>query len=369
MSSRIVYGEDQALLRDETRRWLAERVPIDAVRSLLTDTRGDDPAIWKELAELGWLGLVVPEAYGGAGLGAVDLAVVCDEAGRVLLPTPLLAHALAAKTIELGGSEAQRAAWLPRLAAGELRATLAHVESDGRWRLSETAVHCQGRVLSGAKHFVWAAPTADLFCVPVRVEAEVRIAVLRADADGVRVEPERTLDPTRRQGRLHLDGVAIGPDELLERPAAQVEEALLPLAATALAAECVGGADRALDMTAEYAATREQFGKQIGSFQAVKHPLVNVLIQAEQARSLVYAAASAIDQGGDDAALLAHMAKAQACEAYTFATSRAIQFHGGYGFTEECDAHLYLRRSQASRPAFGDPAWHRAAVADALVPD
>jgi alkylation response protein AidB-like acyl-CoA dehydrogenase len=367
MTARIVYGEDQALLRDETRRWLAERAPIETVRALLDDPRGDDPAVWKELGELGWLGLVVPEAYGGAGLGAVDLAVVCDEAGRVLLPTPLLSQVLAAHTIALAGSEAQRDAWLPRLAAGELRATLAHVEPDGGWRLSDTTLRCESGAVTGSKHFVCAAPTAELFCVPVRVDGQVRMALLTAETDGVRVEPEQTLDSTRRQGRLQLDAARVAPDGLLERPVPDFEIALQTFAATALAAECVGGADRALDMTAEYAATREQFGKAIGSFQAIKHPLVNVLIQAEQARSLVYAAASAIDAQHEDAALLAHMAKAQACEAYGFATSRAIQFHGGYGFTEECDAHLYLRRAQASRPVFGDPAWHRAAVANALL--
>ena len=153
MTARIVYGEDQALLRDETRRWLAERAPIETVRALLDDPRGDDPAVWKELGELGWLGLVVPEAYGGAGLGAVDLAVVCDEAGRALLPTPLLSHVLAAHTIALAGSEAQRDAWLPRLAAGELRATLAHVEPDGGWRLSDTTLRCESGALTGSKHF------------------------------------------------------------------------------------------------------------------------------------------------------------------------------------------------------------------------
>ncbi len=367
MSADFIYTEEHALLRDEVRRWLAERASMDAVRGLLTDPRGDDPSAWNELGELGWLGLTVPERHGGAGLGAVELAIVMEEAGRVLLPTPILGHLLAAGVIARGGSEAQQSTWLPRIARGGLRAAWAHVEPNGAWRVAQTTTTWKDGALRGVKHFVWAADTADLFCVPVVVDGSSRIALVTADAPGVRVETEITLDGTRRQGRLHLDDVRIDPDALLARPATESEAELLPWAWTALAAESVGGASAALDLTAAYAATREQFGKAIGSFQAIKHPLVNVLIAVEHARSLVYAAASAIDQEGAATEMLARMAQVTASEAYSFATSRAIQFHGGYGFTEDCDAHLYLRRAQASRPVFGDPAHHRARIADALL--
>ncbi|MDG2306665.1 MAG: acyl-CoA dehydrogenase family protein [Candidatus Binatia bacterium] len=365
ISTRLVYTEDQALLRDEARRLLAARVSIEAVRALLDDDGGDDPALWAELGRMGWLGLLTEAEYGGAGLGAVELSILAEEAGRTLLPTPILAHLLATAVLARGGSTSQRAEWLPRLATGELRATWAHVEANGAWRVADTSVASAGGRLHGTKAFVWAGNTADVFLVPVQVDEEVRIALVPSNAAGVRVESEQTLDRTRRQGRLVL--VDAEPVGLLERPAAEVEQDFLPLAWTAIAAESVGGAAAALDRTAAYAATREQFGKAIGSFQAIKHPLVNVLIDTEQARSLVYAAACAIDQSNDDAVLLARMAKARSSDAYGFATSRAIQFHGGFGFTEECDAHLFRRRALASRPALGDPDHHRAAIADLVL--
>lgn len=367
IETRLVFTDEQAHLREEARRWLAARSSMEAVRSLLTDRGGDDPAAWRELGAMGWLGIVTPQAHGGAGLGAVELAVLAEETGRALLATPLLGHVLASMVIGIGGSEAQRASWLPRLASGEIRAAWAHVEPDGAWRAAETTTRLEGGRLRGAKSFVTAADSADLFCVPVAGGAHVRIILVRRDADGVRVEAEEVLDRTRRQGRLFLEDVTVESDALLERAAVEVEESLLPLAWTAIAAEAVGGADAALAMTAAYAAEREQFGKAIGSFQAIKHPLVNVLIATEQARSLVYAAACAIAQTSADAVLLSHMARAAAAEAYGFATSRAIQFHGGFGFTEECDAHLYRRRALASRSAFGGPDYHRTRVADLVL--
>ncbi len=365
ISTRLVYTDDQALLRDEARRLLAARSPVDAVRQLLSDPVGDVPALWSELAEAGWLGLLTPEEQDGAGLGAVELAILAEETGRVLLPTPLLGHLIATQVVASGASATQRAEWLPRLAAGEPRAAWAHVEASGAWRVDETTVAEEGGRLHGTKAFAWAAETADLFCIPVQLDEEVRVALVRRDGAGLRVEPYAGLDRTRRQGQIVLEGVV--PEALLERPAGEIEEALLPLAWTALAAESVGGASAALDMTASYAATREQFGKPIGAFQAIKHPLANVLIATEHARSLVYAAACAIDQGSDEAPLLARMAKAAADDAYGFATSRAIQFHGGYGFTEDCDAHLYRRRALATRPAFGDADHHRTRIAELVL--
>lgn len=365
ISTRLVYTEDQGLLRDEVRRFLADRSSIETVRRLLPDPVGDADELWVELARMGWLGLVTPAEHGGSGLGVVELAILAEEAGRALLPTPILAHLLTTLWIDRGGSARQRAEWLPRLASGELRAAWAHVETDGGWRVDQTTVAAAGHRLHGTKAFVWGAETAGLFCVPVQVDEEVRLALVAADSPGVTVQGEAVLDRTRRQGRLVLDGAE--PEALLERPANEIEGALLAIAWTALAAESVGGANAALDMTAAYAATREQFGKPIGAFQAIKHPLVNVLIATEQARSLAYAAACAIDAGDAEAPLLARMAKASADDAFGFATSRAIQFHGGFGFTEDCDAHLYRRRALASRPAFGDADHHRQCVADAVL--
>jgi alkylation response protein AidB-like acyl-CoA dehydrogenase len=330
MNTHIHYEEEHALLRAEARRWLDERFPIARVRSLADSAAGEDPADWKELAELGWLGLVIPEKHGGAGLGATHLAVLMEETGRRLVPSPLLPSTLAALALVLDGSEAQVARWLPAIANGELR-----------------AVHARGASVWGAEH-------ADAFVVAARDGVEI----VERGASGLSITPELVLDRTRRSARVTRSGVALG--------AAGPSSRLQAWACLALAAEMAGGADALLAMTAAYAATREQFGKPIGSFQAVKHPLVNVLIGVESLRSLVYVAASALDAESPDAETLARMAKAQACDAYPFAASRAVQLHGGFGFTLDCDAHLYLKRAQTTRPAFGDAMAQRRWLADRL---
>jgi len=365
---RLRFDEEHALLRDEARRWLAERVTPAALRRLAADARGDDPEWWAQLGELGWTGLVVPEKCGGAGFGAVQLAVIAEETGRKLLPSPLLPTLLAAKLIELAGSDAQREQFLPRIAGGEAIATVAHVEPGGVWDARATTCTLSGARVCGEKAHVWAAPNAALFVVPARDAGSraLRIAVVEEGAPGVRVEAESVLDPSRRQGRVRFQNAACVP---LAGDAAAAWSAWCAWAQTALAAEMAGGADAALAMTAAYAQTRVQFDRPIGAFQAIKHPLVNVLIATEQLRSLVFAAASALDAGDAAAALLARMAKAAASEAYASACSRAVQFHGGYGFTEDCDAHLYLRRALASRPALGDAREHRAAIARTLLDD
>jgi alkylation response protein AidB-like acyl-CoA dehydrogenase len=366
MSVRLRYDEDHALLRDEARRWLTERVTPAELRRLASDARGDDPACWKQLGELGWTGLVVPEKCGGAGFGAVHLAVLAEEAGRKLLPSPLLPTLLAAKLLELAGGDAQRERWLPRIASGEAIASVAHAEASGAWEADATSCTLDAARLHGEKAHAWAVPIAQLLVVPARERASgaLRFAVVEASAAGVRCEAEHVLDPSRRQGRVRFENAAC---DVLAGDADAAWRAFLPWAQLALAAEMAGGADAALAMTAAYAQTRVQFERPIGSFQAIKHPLVNVLVALEQLRSLVYAAASALDAGDAEAPLLARMAKAVASEAYPFACSRAVQFHGGYGFTEDCDAHLYLRRALASRPAFGDARELRALVAAAVL--
>jgi acyl-CoA dehydrogenase len=367
----LSYSEEHALLRSQARRWLAERCPMTAIRRFADDARGQDSAWWKELAELGWVGLVIPAEYGGSGLSFTHLAVLLEEAGRSLLPAPLLSTTLGAMAIAFGGSDAQRARWLPRLAAGDFVATLAHVEPDGAWRAADTTARRQRGRVSGEKHHVWHAPSADLFLVPVRDgtarAARLRLAVIERAADGIAVTPEVGLDPTRRSGRVRFDDVSVRDDALLPVDAQDLFAYLVPRACTALAAEMAGGADALLAMTATYATQRVQFARPIGSFQAIKHPLVNVLIDVEHVRSLVYAAAAALDTGAAEAESLARMAKAKASDAYVFAASRAVQFHGGFGFTYECDAHFFMRRALAARPAFGDAAHHRRWIAERAI--
>jgi len=345
------------MLREEARRFLEARAPLDGLRGWIADGGRDDSAIWQALAEGGWFGLGTEEAYGGAGLGAVELVSLVEESGRVLLPAPLLGQLFAAALVGAAGSAEQKAFWLPRLVGGEVRMAWAPTDAEGSWHMADTAVEDRDGRLFGDRAFVWAGDTADAFLLPCRCNGDVVLAVVSATAEGLSRERETTLDPTRAQARLQLGGVV--PEQILEADVAGLEEDFLPLAWTAMAAESAGGASAALEMTARYAAEREQFGKPIGAFQGIKHPLANVLIAVEQARSLVYAAACALDQKNGDAPLLARMARVAADEAYGFATSRAIQFHGGFGFTDECDAHLFRRRAMASRVAFGSPAHHR----------
>ncbi|HXX48482.1 MAG TPA: acyl-CoA dehydrogenase family protein [Myxococcota bacterium] len=340
MNPSIRWDDELGVLRAEARRWLEERFPIARVRALADSEAGEDPADWKELAALGWLGLVVPEEYGGAGLGALHLSVLMEESGRRLLPAPLLASTLAALALCEGASEPQRERWLPALVSGETRFALA-----------------------AATDAVWGGERADAFVARLGD----RFALIGARDPGVRVEPELVLDRTRRSARVALDAARPAADALLPAGADELLGRLAPRACLALAAEMAGGADALLALTSAYAATREQFGKPIGSFQAVKHPLVNVLIGVESLRSLVYAAASAFDAGRPEAETLARMAKAKACDVYVFAASRAVQLHGGFGFTIDCDAHLYLKRAQTARPAFGDAMAQRRWLAAKLV--
>lgn len=331
MNPQVRYAEEHALLRAEARRWLDERFSISRVRSLADSASGEDPSDWKELASLGWLGLVVPEKFGGAELGATGLAVLMEETGRRLVPSPLLPSTLAALALHLDGSDAQRERFLPEIASGAIRAVYARSAS------------------------VWGAEQANLLVVPVRNGVEIA----ETRSGGLVIEPEIVLDRTRRSARVTRSGVAL--------EAGAASDRFTAWACLALAAEMAGGADALLALTSAYAATREQFGKPIGSFQAVKHPLVNVLIGVENLRSLVYAASTALDAGSEDAETLARMAKAHACEVYVFAASRAVQLHGGFGFTLDCDAHLYLKRAQASRPAFGDAMEQRRWLANRLL--
>ena len=290
-----------------------------------------------------------------------------EECGRRLLPSPLLPSLLAAAVLQEAATPAQQARWLPGLSAGETIASLGHVNEAGGWQPADTPLRLDdGGRLEGQLCHVWGGAVADLVVAPVRAPGGLAFAVL--EREHFEAEPEIGLDPSRRQARIRVRGVLLDDHLLAARTDAEsVWRKLLPTILTAISAEMAGGADRLLQMTAEYAATREQFGKPIGAFQAIKHPLVDLLVGVEQLRSLVYLAASAIETGEDDALLLARYAKALASDLYPAAASRAIQFHGGYGFTQECDAHLYLRRAQCSRPAFGDARHHRAHIADALL--
>lgn len=363
------FDEDHEVLRDSARSFLQERCPISEVRRLAEDPLGHDPGLWKEMAGLGWTGLAIPEEHGGAGLGALHLALLLEEMGRVVLPSPFVASTLAGAALAAGGGEA----WLAGVAAGDLLATLAFCEPDGRWGWEPTDATASaepadgGFVLNGTKAYVLAAPSAGLVVAPFRESGgSVALFAVELPTAGVEVIPETGVDPTRRTGRIRFDATRVQTSARLTGDARQALRSAYTLAWAALAAEAVGGAETTLGLTREYAIERTQFNRQIGSFQAVKHPIVNVMIAVESARTLAYAAASALDHT-DDAEVPARMAKAAAGDTYHFAANRAVQLHGGYGFTWDCDAHFHVKRALWTRATLGDAVHHRRHLASALL--
>ena len=362
------FGEDHEVLRDSAQRFLAERCPLDEVRRLADDPLGYDPGLWKEIAGLGWTGLMVAEEHGGAGLGALHLALLLEEMGRVLLPSPFLAGALAGAALSAAGD----ARWLPGLASGDLLATLAFAEPEGSWEPGDVAATAEpgknGFVLRGAKAYVPAAASANLVVTPFREpDGAMALFAVELPAAGVVVEPETGVDPTRRSGRVLFDDARVGAEARLPGDGAAALAAAFRLGWTALAAEAVGAAESTLILTRDYAVDRAQFGRQIGSFQAVKHPLVNVMIAVESARTLTYGAAAAINHAEESSEIPARMAKAAASDAFHFAANRAVQLHGGYGFTIDCDVHHFFKRALWVRATLGDAIHHRRHLADALI--
>jgi alkylation response protein AidB-like acyl-CoA dehydrogenase len=321
------FTDDQRTIKATARELLASRSPFERVRAAAEDGRYDD-ALWRELCELGWPGIAVAERHGGQELGAVELAVLLEELGYAVAPTPLLGSALAALAIEHAGDDEQRARWLPGLASGELTGAL-----------------------GGVRDLI--ADGADASVI-VLVEAGAPRVVARADAD---VEPVDAIDPTRRYARVSGDGPALGGDV----------EAALGRAGAAVAAEVVGVCQRALDMTVAYVSERKQFGVPVGSFQAVSHRCAQMLLETEGARSAAYFAAWAADAAPERLAEACGLACAAAGEAGVEVTGSAIQAHGGIGFTWEADVHWLFKRAQMDAALLGSVPAHRARLARAVA--
>ena len=365
------FSEEQELLRAEARKWLDGNCPLERVREIVEAEGGEgfSREHWKEIAELGWLGLTIPEVHGGAGLSWVDLVVLLEETGRSLFPAPLLSTTVAAAALCEAGSAEQQARWLPALADGSAIGTLALHEADDRRDADgiQLAGARDGDAwrLSGEKLFVPDAASATLFVVPFRADGGIGLALVERDAEGVASEDFPGIDLTTRLGRLRLDGVRVGADALLG-PAGGGEAALarvLDRATAALVAEMVGAAEGALQLTVEYAKQRTQFGAPIGRYQGVKHPLAEMFVDVESTKSLLYYAAWCLDESPDEAPRYVSMAKAYASEAFARIGIDAVQLHGAVGYTWEFDAHLYLKRSKWARPFYGDSDWHYDRVA------
>ncbi len=361
-------SEEQDELRRTVRRFLEEKSPVTEVRRLMETREGYEPSVWKQLSqELGLPGVHVPEAYGGQGLGFAELGIVLEEMGRALLCAPYFSSVvLAANAILNAGSESQKQELLPGIAAGETLATLAVAEPKGRWDAGGIALEARpegsGFRLHGEKSFVTDGASAQLLVVAARGPAGIGLFHLRADSESVERRPLTVVDPTRKLARLGFKGARA---ESLGDPAggAAALSKTLDQAAAMLANEMVGGAQRLLDMTVEYAKTRVQFGRPIGSFQAIKHKCADMLMSLELARSSAYYAAGCADESPDELPAIASLAKAQCSDAYLELAAEAIQIHGGLGFTWEQDVHLYFKRAKASEVLLGDPTYHRELLA------
>ncbi len=366
------FSEEQELLRAELRRFLEQNASLERVREWTETGGGTDPHLWNRMAELGWVGLAMPEQHGGMGLGLDTLLVVLEETGRSLFPSPLISTVLAAKAIERLGNAEQQARWLPGLADGSKVGSFAFLERSDALTPEgvETLAKPDGDelIISGSKLFVTDAGAADLFVVAVRTgsdAAAISLVVIESEAPGVHAEDFDGMDLTKKIGRLDLEDVRVGSDCVLGNingawPAARW---LLDLGAALVTGEAVGAAAAALEITTEFANQRVQFGEPIGRFQGVKHPLAEIYVDVESFRSLVYYAIWALDRDADDAELAVSRAKAYCAEAFPKAGILGVQLHGGVGYTWEYDIQLYLKRSKWVRPMFGDADYHYERIA------
>jgi alkylation response protein AidB-like acyl-CoA dehydrogenase len=363
----FAFSEEQEELRRSVRRFLDDKSPSTEVRRLMETDEGYDPAVWSQMAEqLGLQGLAVPEEYGGSGFSYVELVVVLEEMGRSLLCAPYFSTvALAANALLTSGDDSAKKELLPGIASGETIATLAITEDNGRWDLDGIGLEAKNGTLTGHKMFVIDGATANLIVVAARSDKGVSLYAVEGDAAGLTRTGLATMDQTRKQARLEF---ANTPARLIgeEGGAAAGLTKTLDLAAVALAAEQVGGAQKCLEMAVEYAKVRVQFGRPIGSFQAIKHKCADMLLEVESAKSAAYYAGWAAAEDNDELPVVASLSKAYCSDAYFHAAAENIQIHGGIGFTWEHDAHLYFKRAKSSELLLGDPTYHRELLAQRI---
>jgi alkylation response protein AidB-like acyl-CoA dehydrogenase len=374
----LVLSEDQQILQATTRDFVTGRSSLKRIREL-RDAGGDgfSRPLWRQMAELGWAGIVLPEQYGGAGLGYVDLMVVMEELGRGLVPEPMLSSVLlGANTLLLGGSDEQKKTHLPKAAAGEELLALAQQEPRSRYDLAHVETRAEkagaGWRLTGEKIQVLDGAAADVLIVSVRTSGAPRDAggvtlfLVSRGADGLGVERQSRVD-ARGAALVRLDGVEVDAAAVIGEVGGGVAllQRVIDRATIALTAEMLGAMSVAFDTTLDYLKTRQQFGKVIGSFQALKHRAARLYMEIELARSLVMAAHAAVDAGKSEPeiARLASMAKARLSDAFVLVANEAVQMHGGIGMTDEHDIGFFLKRARAAEILFGDATFHRGRVA------
>jgi alkylation response protein AidB-like acyl-CoA dehydrogenase len=367
----IGFSEGQSDLLDVASNFCREKSPIAKVRILIEEELGFDAAVWREIGALGWLAIAVPEPYGGVGLGLAEVVPVVEQMGRRMLATPFVSTHLAVQALLHGGTEAQKTEFLGAVCAGQA-ATIALTEASGHWDLQQcqaSAQRADGQLqLSGCKLLVCDAVAASFILVSVVYEGRAALVIVRqADIPAGALRRETILDETKRSYALTLDSISVPIGHLLDpdRTAATLQQ--VQLAANLLiAAENCGSAQSVIDYTIDYLNTRRQFGQLIGAYQAVKHPTVAAYVGYEKARSHLYSAAFSFHAQGEGE-MATRMAAVQAERALAFAADRSIQFHGGFGFTYDCDAQLYRRRGIFNAALFGDEGWHKKILAGLLL--
>ena len=378
LPSRIAFSDDQAMLLDAATRFCQDRASSLSVRAQLGSATGFERSVWHEIVQQGWLGIAIPEAHGGSGLGAGACAVVAEALGRHGLALPFASTQLCIQGLLAGGDEAQQTAWLPRLGQGAI-GTVSVFEDDGDWDLNRpacTALPSGDQVrLHGHKTQVTDAAVADLLLVSVLLDGAPALALLPASALAAgQLQAETPIDETRRSARLDLGGLSLPRSALITgRAAADALRAIQRAAWLLASAEAAGGMAGALALMVDYLNTRSAFGRKIGSYQALKHGCADILVALERSRSHLHHAATMLDEALAEAAdaeasaradIALRMAKAEAGDGLVQAGDRAVQFHGGFGFTYDCDAQLYLRRGLWLQAWFGDAQHQRRRLAE-----
>jgi len=372
----MLFGltETQQTLKNTVRKFLAAECPLAEVRKMMETETAFDSTLWTKMAGQGWTGIIFPEEHGGFGMGMVEMVATLEEMGRALLPGPYFSTVLMAGTVlDSAGDDGQKEKYLAPICRGEAKATVAFLEESASWDPDAVRLNASasggGYTLDGLKLFVPDAAVADFVICVARLAGELALFVVPANAAGLRITFMPTMDATRKLYEVSLNGVTIGRENLLAygiRAQSALKRAR-DIATVGLVAEMTGGMQRLLEVTVEYAKTRKQFGRPIGQFQAVQHQCADMLLYTESSRSAAYYAAWALHEGIPEAHLSVAVAKVYASDAYREVGNRAIQVHGGMGFTWENDAHLYYRRAKASEIAFGDAAYHRERVAQMVV--
>lgn len=374
------FGEDEVMLRDMARKVLTEKLPTDALRRLVAEAPGpiyDDggrapwnAALWSEIVALGWSGLAIDEALGGSGVSMAGIAGVVEEIGRAALPSPLIPTLSASLLLRRAGGDAAGRV-MAEIAGDGMAASLALTNAAGSWGARDAPLTAREEggslVLTGSAHFVQDAFKVSRLIASARLGGAIVLCVVPTDAPGLGLEQDHIHDLTRDQATAHFDDVRLGDDAVISRDAAGLLEATWPAFLTLVAADLCGAAEWLLQTTVAYAKERVQFDRPIGFFQAVKHPLVNAMVDIDRARSLLYHAAAEIDAGSPDAETAARMAKSAASDAAAFVSNRAIQLHGGIGFTWEYALHIYFKRNMHNQALYGDGVYQRRKLADRLI--